>query len=351
MPADRTHLRKLRYSIQFAFLLLTFFIGYRFFSFVLHFESPGHPFVQRPPSVDAFLPIAGLMSFKYFLFTGIIEPIHPAAFVMFVAIVAVSLFLKKGFCGWICPVGTVSQYFWMAGEKIFGRNLRMKKYADVPVRSLKYILMALFLVLIGLTMAPNMLVLFFLSDYYKTADVRTMKFFTEMSQTAFWSLLFIGGFSLLLKNFWCRYLCPYGALLGLLSSCSPVKIRRNEEKCVHCGACTKNCPTLLPVETKEVVSSPECFGCMTCVSHCPSKGALDITVKAGKKRMDINPWLYPAALLLLFYLIIGAGIVSGNWQSRVSITEYRELIPGISPKDGGKQFSEKKAAFPGNQNF
>jgi polyferredoxin len=250
---DRTHLRKLRYAIQCAFLLLTVFIGYRFFSFVLYFENPGHPFVQRPPSVDAFLPIAGLMSFKYFLFTGIIEPIHPAAFVMFVAIVAVSLFMKKGFCGWICPVGTVSQYFWMAGEKIFGRNLRMKKYADIPMRSLKYILMALFLILIGITMAPNMMVLFFLSDYYKTADVRTMKFFTDMSQTGFWSLLFIGGFSLLLKNFWCRYLCPYGALLGLLSSCSPVKIRRNEEKCIHCGACTRNCPTLLPVETKEVV--------------------------------------------------------------------------------------------------
>jgi hypothetical protein len=48
---------------------------------------------------------------------------------------------------------------------------------------------------------------------------------------------------------------------------------------------------------------------MTCVSQSPSKGALDITVKAGKNRKGINPWLYPAALLLLFYLIIGAGIV------------------------------------------
>ena len=137
MPGDRKHLRKLRYAVQLTFLLLTVFIGYRFFSFVLHFESPGYPFVERPPSVDAFLPIAGLMSFKYFLFTGIIEPIHPAAFVMFVAIVVVSLFMKKGFCGWICPVGTVSQYFWMGGEKIFGRNLRVNNYADIPMRSLK----------------------------------------------------------------------------------------------------------------------------------------------------------------------------------------------------------------------
>ena len=44
-----------------------------------------------------------------------------------------------------------------------------------------------------------------------------MKFFTEMSGTTFWSLTVISGSSLIYKNFWCRYLCPYGALLGLLS--------------------------------------------------------------------------------------------------------------------------------------
>ncbi|MGE5300526.1 MAG: 4Fe-4S binding protein, partial [Acidobacteriota bacterium] len=116
---NRAYLRYLRYAVQAAFLMLTLIAGYQFYNFVLHFKSPGNPFVQRPPSVDAFLPIAGLISFKHFLFTGSIDPVHPAAFIMFVAIIAVSLLLKKGFCGWICPVGAVSQYFWMAGEKVF----------------------------------------------------------------------------------------------------------------------------------------------------------------------------------------------------------------------------------------
>jgi len=77
MHADRIYLGKLRYAVQVAFLLLTGVIGYRFYSFVLHYETAGYPFVQRPPSADAFLPIAGLMSFKYFLCTGIVEPAHP----------------------------------------------------------------------------------------------------------------------------------------------------------------------------------------------------------------------------------------------------------------------------------
>jgi polyferredoxin len=182
-------------------------------------------------------------------------------------------------------------------------------------------------------MGPESMAQFFGSAYYKTADVRTMMFFTAMSETTFWSLLVISGFSLIYKNVWCRYLCPYGALLGLLSSFSPVKIRRNEGQCLHCGACTRNCPTLLPVEKKDVVNSPECFGCLTCVSHCPSKGALDITLKTGKTRKVINPYLYVAALLLMFYFIIGAGVIAGKWHSRVSPEEYRELIPGISGKD------------------
>jgi len=330
MHADRIYLGKLRYAVQVAFLLLTGVIGYRFYSFVLHYETAGYPFVQRPPSVDAFLPIAGLMSFKYFLYTGIVELAHPAAFIMFTAIVTVSLLMKKGFCGWICPVGTVSQYFWMSGKKILGKNYRVETYTDYALRSIKYLLMAFFLYMIGMKMAPDSIARFFLSDYYKTADIRTMLFFTEMSRTTFWSLLFIGGFSVIYKNFWCRYLCPYGALLGLLSVLSPVKIKRNRENCTHCGACTRNCPSLLPVEKKEAVNSPECFGCLTCVSYCPSRDALHITLRTGKSRMAFNPYLYTAGLLLIFYFIIGAGIVSGKWQSEISRDVYRELIPGIS---------------------
>jgi len=312
MYPQRAYIRTLRYAVQFLFLLLALFIGYRFYQFVLHFEAPGHPFVQRPPSVDAFLPIGGLMAFKYFLLTGIIEPVHPAGFILFVAILGVSLMMKKGFCGWICPIGTISQFVWMAGEKIAGKNFKIEKTTDVILRSLKYILLSLFILLIGVAMAPNMMLLFFITDYYKIVDVRMMKFFTDMSTLTLWILIALVGLSVLYKNFWCRYLCPYGALLGLLSRFSPFKIRRNEEKCIHCHACTSHCPTLIDVEKNDVIKSEECFGCMTCVSHCPSEGALDLSVRSGKKIRILRPYLYPVILIILFYLVIGIGMASGK---------------------------------------
>ncbi|GBE32961.1 putative electron transport protein YccM [bacterium BMS3Bbin05] len=329
MFSERTYIRKTRYAAQLFFLLLTIFIGYNFYRFVLHFINPVYPYVQRPPSVDAFLPIGGFMAFKYFLLTGIIEPVHPSGFILFVAVVLVSMLMKKGFCGWICPIGTVSQYFWMAGERIFGRGFTIEKHTDMGLRSLKYVLMSLFLILIGIAMTPNMMVLFFITDYYKTADVRMMRFFTNMSAVTMWVLIALGILSLFYKNFWCRYLCPYGALLGLVSLISPVKIRRNAEKCNHCRSCSIHCPTSIDVEKKEVVSSPECFGCMTCISRCPAEGALDITFRAGKKLKVLRPYLYPAILVIVFYMVIGVGVLSGKWHSQVPNEDYERIIPQL----------------------
>jgi len=329
MRLPRTFLRPFRYTVQIVFFLLTLVIGYQFHQFVQHFEAPGHPFVQRPPSVDAFLPIGGLMAFKYFILTGIIEPVHPAGFVLFAAILGVSLVMKKGFCGWICPVGTLSQLVWMAGEKAFGRNFRIGPFTDISLRSLKYVLLGLFLFLIGIAMPPNMMALFFIADYYKVVDVRMMKFFTEMTMVTMWVLIALAVLSLLYKNFWCRYLCPYGALLGLLSRLSPFKVRRNEEKCTHCHACTTHCPTLIDVESKTVMKSEECFGCLTCVSRCPSPGALDLTVGAFKKVGVVKAYLFPIILIVLFYLVIGIGMLADKWNSKIPYVDYQQLIPEV----------------------
>jgi polyferredoxin len=329
MDGQRTYIRFLRYAVQFGFLALTIFIGFRFYQFVRHFEVVGQPFVQRPPSVDGFLVIGGLMDFKFFLLTGIVEPVHPSGFIMFTAILGVSLVMKKGFCGWICPVGTLSQYVWMAGEKVFGRNFRIGPFTDISLRSIKYVLLGLFLFLIGIAMSADMMALFFIADYYKIVDVRMLKFFTEMTTLTMGVLIALGVLSLLYQNFWCRYLCPYGALLGLLSRVSPFKVRRNEEKCIHCHACTKHCPTLIDVEKKEAVKSEECFGCLTCVSRCPAKGALELTAGAGKKVRIVQPWLFPVLLIALFYLVIGIGMATDKWHSKIPYEDYQQLIPEV----------------------
>jgi polyferredoxin len=329
MRYPRNSLRLVRYAVQLAFLLITLHAGWQFLQFVRHFEDPSQPFVQRPPSVDAYLPIGGLMAFKYFVATGTVEPLHPSGLILFIAICGVSLLLAKGFCGWICPVGTVSQYLWMAGEKLLGRNFRIERYTDIGLRSVKYLLLSLFVWVIVVAMGSTMILLFFLSDYYKVADVKMLKFFTEMSAISMWVLIALAVLSVLYKNFWCRYLCPYGALLGLLSRFGPVKVRRSEDRCTHCHACTRHCPTLIDVESKDVVASAECFGCMTCVSRCPAPGALDMTVKRGRSVSVLQPSLYPVLLAALFFLVIGVGVLTDSWHSKIPYEEYQRLVPRV----------------------
>ena len=326
---DRAFLRYIRYTVQWAIFFFLIYAGYKFYLFVDYFTSGNisAPAVSRPPSVEGFLPIGALMSLKLWITTGIFDRIHPAGLVIFVAALLMALLLKKSFCGWICPVGALSDAVWKLGRKIFGRNFILKTYADYPLRSLKYILMVFFIYVIVLKMPPFAILRFLEGDYYKIADVKMLYFFTKMTEATFISLLLLFILSLPFKNFWCRYLCPYGALLGLVSFCSPLKITRNIDACIDCGRCAKSCPSLLPVDKKIRVRSPECTGCLTCVSHCPAKGALDV---AFTKKKVLNPVLFVVLILVLFFGAIGIGKLTGKWNSVVTYEEYKQIIPQAS---------------------
>lgn len=331
---DRSYLRHIRYAVQWGIFFFLIYAGYKFYVFIEHLASPDTQNLTpetilslRSPSVEGFLPIGALMAFKLWVTTGIFDRIHPAGLVMFIAALLMALLLKKSFCGWICPVGALSDFVWKFGRKIFGKNFTLKKHADYPLRSLKYILMLFFIYVIIIKMPPPAILRFLERDYYKIADVKMLYFFTEMTTLTFIFLLVLFLLSLPFKNFWCRYLCPYGALLGLLSFFSPLKITRNLDACIDCGKCSKNCPSLLPVDKKIRLKSPECTGCMTCVSHCPARGALDI---AFTKKKVLNPVLFVVLVIVLFFGATGIGKLTGKWHSAITHEEYKRIIPKAS---------------------
>lgn len=301
------------------------YAGYKLYLFTKHFTS-GTPFVQMPPLVDGFLPIGALMSLKLWITEGVFDRIHPSALVIFISALMVSALLRKSFCGWICPIGTLSEVVFKTGRMVFGKNFKIQRYIDYLLRSLKYILLGFFLYVVG-RMSPIAIEGFLNTPYWKVADIKMLKFFTEMSAITFYVLLSLFIASLLFKNFWCRYLCPYGALLCILSLLSPLKITRNEEACTHCLKCTKNCPSHLPVEEKQRIKSPECIGCLTCLSVCPSKGALDIALPRKK---PVKPLIYTALIVVVFFGIISIGKLTGRWHSSLTYEEYKALIPVIS---------------------
>lgn len=318
------YMQPLRIVIQFCFLGFMLWLGLRFYQFVTYVRfGGGSAFVPRPDGIEGFLPISGLLGTASWIKGGGVNTIHPAAVVVFVAIMAVAFMLRRSFCSWICPVAVVSECAWKSGFKIFRRNPRLPRWLDLALRSLKYLMMFFFIYSIAIVMSPDAMDLFINSDYHKMADVRMLDFFRHISLPALAVILVLLAISLVLRNPFCRYLCPYGALLGLIATISPLRVTRDTERCVSCGVCSQVCPTHIDVMHKKSVFSPECIGCWRCVSHCRFNDALSMRA-AG--RFNVPGILFAFLLVLVFCGATAIGKWSGHWHTSLSFNEYARLL-------------------------
>ncbi len=322
--AGADYSQKLRRTIQFTFLLLNIWIGIQFYLFVRFYESSGQTVrASRPAGVEGWLPIASLMNLKVVLLTGHLPAIHPAGTLLLIAFLGASLIFRKSFCGWLCPVGTVSEYLWRLGRRLFGRNFRLARWLDIPLRGVKYILMALFVYVVA-DMSVEGIRQFLESPYGLVDDVKMLNLFRELGIAGATAMVVLGLGSLFVQNFWCRYFCPYGALMGLISLASPLRIRRDEDLCVDCARCAKACPSALPVDRLITIQSAECLGCMQCVAACPADGALFLS---AQRRRRVPPWAIAAGVAALFVGTYIGARWSGHWNTPLPEQVYFELVP------------------------
>ena len=324
--------QRIRHAFQIGFVILNVWLGGQFYLWVRQFEIPGSQLTfTRPAGVEGWLPIAGLMNFKYWLVTGHIQAIHPAAMFLLLAFLSMAFVFRKAFCSWLCPVGTISEYLWRAGRKIFGRNYSLPEWLDIPLRGLKYLLLGFFLWAV-MGMSADAIASFMHTPYGLIAAVKMLNFFRYLGLTGLVVIGLLAIASLFVHNFWCRYLCPYGALLGLVSLASPLRIRRNAEACIDCAKCARACPSLLPVDRLFSIRSAECTGCMACVAACPAEDALSMSLPKmletkRKKRFAVPAWAMAAGIALLFLGLVGFAKVTGHWTSPVPNSVYQELVP------------------------
>ncbi len=325
----------IRHLVQWLFVALNLWIGLQFLLWARYFEhGETGLYVSRPSGVEGWLPIAGLMNTKYLLLTGRVPTIHPAAMYLFLGFVLTSLLMKKAFCSWLCPVGTISENLWKLGRFAVGRSFRLPRWLDVALRSLKYLLLSLFVLVIG-SMSAEMLAGFMSTPYGIIADVKMLDFFRNPRLTGAIVMALLVLFSLLIRNFWCRYLCPYGALLGLASLLSPLKIRRDAQACIDCGKCSRACPAQLPVDRLVQVRSVECSACLACVASCPAENALQFALPPRRSaaptlrwyRRVVGPIALTGILAYIFFGIILWARVTGHWQTNIPREVYARLVP------------------------
>jgi polyferredoxin len=320
------HSQAIRRLVQVGFLALNVSIAVQFWRFVRFYETGGvSTWVERPSGVEGWLPIASLMNLKVWVLTGKVPPVHSAGMFVLIAFLAISWLMRKSFCGWLCPIGTLSEWLWTLGRQTFGRNWCLPKWLDLPLRSLKYILLGLFLYAVG-SMPVEGIRAFLQGPYGLVADVKMLNFFRYLSLGSAVTLALLVLASVFVQNFWCRYLCPYGALMGLAALGSPLRIQRRADRCIDCAKCAKACPSVLPVDKLVQIQSAECMACLQCVAACPADGALEFAIVLPKKHR-VPAWAVATAMTVLFLGVVGYAQHAGYWRTDIPSRVLFDLIP------------------------
>jgi ferredoxin len=315
---------------QFAIIGLLGFMAFRLFSDKLY-----------TPDFEAYCPFGGLQALGSFLTRDSLScAMTSMQIAMGVMLFAGVILVSKLFCGYLCPLGTISEWIGKLGDRMKVR-FETGSITDKVLRSLKY---GLLFITFYFTLESSELFCKKFDPYYAVAS----GFNSDV--VVLWALIAIGVFflgSLFLRLFWCRYLCPLGALSNIFSfswwfagvaalyiilritgagipwvwllaviaaggylleifkkdrvSPSLIHITRNNETCTSCKLCSKKCPQGIDVSVIDKVKHIDCTLCGDCLYACPEKDTLQINRRNMK-------WLPAAALtaLIILGLILGS---------------------------------------------
>jgi polyferredoxin len=315
------HLPRVRWAVQGAYAAFLVAVGLEFARFASQLAAGGAVTASRPPAVESFLPISALLGLKRFLLTRYWDEIHPAGLTILAAAIAASFLARKAFCAWVCPVGALSRLLEWIGARTFWRRRwpAVPRALDLPLAGVKYLLLGFFAWSV-VSMPLEGVEAFLRSPYNLAADAKMLRFFAHPSATALAVLGALAALSLVVKHFWCRYLCPYGALLGLASFLSPLSVRRDPDACNDCRACTRACPVEIPVHARLRVLSPECTGCLSCVAACTVPDCLGVTRRG---RRAFPAWTVPAVALATMIGFWGVAAATGFWETSVPVEAFR----------------------------
>lgn len=231
------------------------------------------PFVGEA-SLHAVCPFGGVVSI-YSLFSSgtLVKKTHESSVVLMVIVFVAAVGLGPLFCGWICPFGTFQEWISKIGRKIFKKKFnRFIPYKfDKYLRFLRYIVLAWVIVMT----AWSGKIIFEAYDPY----FALFQFWTgEVAVSAYIILAVVILLSLFVERPFCKYACPYGAVLGIFNLFRVFGLKRNAASCIDCGACDRACPMNIPVSTSGTVRNHQCISCFKCTSTdgvCPVGGTLE----------------------------------------------------------------------------
>lgn len=230
-------------------------------------------------SLHSLCPFGGVVTIYQYATTGtFVQKIHESAFILMVIGFVLAILFGPVFCGWICPFGSIQEWVGKLGRKIFKRryNFFIPAKIDRILRYLRYLVLGW---VIYMTAASATLVFAAFDPYFALFNFWS----SELAIGGLVVLLVTLAGSLFIDRPWCKYACPYGAVLGITNLVRIFRIRRIPGTCKLDRACDIYCPMNIKVSEKTIIRDHQCISCLECTSEarCPAAGTVEF-VAGGK---------------------------------------------------------------------
>lgn len=228
-------------------------------------------------SLHAVCPFGGVETLYTFISSGLfVKKIHESSLVLMGISLVLAVVFGPVFCGWVCPLGTVQEWVGKLGHKLFKRRYNH----FVPVKLDKVLRYARYGILVWVLYVTAMSGQLLFQDYDPYFALFNF-WSTEVAPTA---LLVLGGtlvLSVFVERPWCKYACPYGAVLGVTNLFRVFSIKRAESTCKADGACSIMCPMNIDVDSVKNVRDHQCISCLECTSEAICPVARTVVFSAG----------------------------------------------------------------------
>lgn len=218
-------------------------------------------------SLHAVCPFGGVVTLYQLATTGTLtRKIHESALVLMWTVLGLAILVGPVFCGWGCPFGSIQEWIGRIGGKLFKKRYN----AFIPYRFdriLRYLRYGVLAWVIYMTAATGQLVFADIDPYFTLFNLWS----EEIAVGGIIVLVVVVILSLFVERPFCKYACPYGAVLGVTNLFRVFSIRRNAKTCIDCGVCDRSCPMNIPVSSSTIVRNHQCITCMKCASEqaCP----------------------------------------------------------------------------------
>lgn len=232
-------------------------------------------------SLHAIGPFGGVETLYSLITAGrTIQKIHDSAVVLAVLATFLAVLAGPVICGWVCPLGSIQEWLGKLGKRLFKHRYN----TFVPARAHKVLRYFRFVVLVWviyMTATSGKLLFENVDPYYALFHFWT----SEASLAGVIILAVTLAASLFVARPWCKYACPYGALLGLFNKIRIFTIRRQPATCVSCRRCDRACPMNIDISTQRSVRDVQCISCLECTSDrsCPVKETVGLSLPSGPR--------------------------------------------------------------------